>query len=73
MGDLEHQHHKLTVLDVTDHPVVAHAVSPEPCEVGGQNLATSSFLSCLLAVSEIRSVQAKLLQNGVEVVGLLPA
>jgi hypothetical protein len=47
MGDLEHQHHKLTVLDVTDHPVVAHAVSPEPCEVGGQNLATLPWVFCL--------------------------
>ena len=26
--DLEHQDHQLTVLDVADHPVVAHAVAP---------------------------------------------
>jgi hypothetical protein len=34
MGDLEHQHHQLSILNVTDHPVVAYAVAPESCEVG---------------------------------------
>ena len=40
MGDLEHQHHQLTVLDITDHPVVTHAVAPESREVGRQPFAS---------------------------------
>jgi len=40
MDDLEHQHHQLTVLDVADQPVVAHAVAPESREVGAQPFAT---------------------------------
>lgn len=39
MGDLKHQHQQLIVLDVADHPVVAHAVAPEPRAVRGQPLA----------------------------------
>jgi hypothetical protein len=65
MGDLEHQHHQLAVLDIANQPGVAHAVAP-------QALASlPGVLSCRLAVSEIRSVQAKLCHHIVQAVGLL--
>ena len=72
MGDLEHQHHQLAVLDIANQPVVAHAVAPQAGEIGSQALASlPGVLSCRLAVSEIRSVQAKLCHHIVQAVGLL--
>ena len=40
MGDLEHQHHHFTILDITDQPVVAHAITPQPREICSQPLAS---------------------------------
>ena len=40
MGKHENQHYQFTVLDITDHPVVAHAVPPQPREICSQPLAS---------------------------------
>jgi len=40
MGDLEHQHHQLAVLEFANQPVVAHAVPPQAGEIGSQALAS---------------------------------
>ena len=34
VGDLEHQHHQLTVLEIADQPVVAYPIAPQAGEVG---------------------------------------
>ena len=47
VGDLEHQHHQLTVLEIADQAVVAYPIAPQAGEVGGQGLAALPGVFCL--------------------------
>ena len=45
VGDPHHKHQQPVILQLTDHPVVAHPVAPQARPVGGQTLASLSWVA----------------------------